>query len=689
MLLGLGLVIASMIPAALDVTVDGTHEGVQVEASFASGEHVVRVDDFLLWLDESHPWVLERVTKNDRVVMLVEHGQPVAAVLALDWGHGQLPVPALNPLEKLNNLKTLRGISVHEAHPSFASVLSRLSGDRLCVSISSSTKLQRLPRIPPRTPCLTLTPNGVAAGVADLKALTRLRYATISTDLDAAWLGPAVEVLELYSSSNLRALAQLKALRVLSLHLGDFDGTGSYATLERLELTSLHSANLTHLVAPKLTELKVSATPLAELPPQLPALTTLSTMSTSLTPHVLSQFQAANPKVTVFTGWLGNLLPKLSGITRARVRPGGLCHLSDDDEATTLLEVTEAKALHDLVGSISIDEAKSDGICLCCGGPTIEFYRGETKVTELSLQHGAALRSRAWPADGELANDALVRWLAAHGVNEPLEEMKHTQRRAALALALQQRYAQLLPAKVLAVFEQILPPKREQVVELLKSVEPDLEARAVLGLRLLAARVGPWNSEGLVDRGASDLLETLPPSVLAKAMASSEPAVLDGATRFLFGRQQIDLVTTEALAAVLPPLARRALANPSADNRWATLVLLASAPCEATTLVLRELASGALVPLTDQALEENDADWAVFRPDPLIEALEKKLAAIDAGQVNVRESLSTKAIAAVLLAGRHDLGSAAVVAAVAKRATGLDAMLLQGAQRWAADAGAP
>jgi hypothetical protein len=82
-----------------------------------------------------------------------------------------------------------------------------------------------------------LTPNGVSGGASNLKAFDQVRYVNASVELDAAWLGPKVEVLALSHVRNARALSKLKGLRVLFLTGGDFDATGTYAALENLEVT--------------------------------------------------------------------------------------------------------------------------------------------------------------------------------------------------------------------------------------------------------------------------------------------------------------------------------------------------------------------------------------------------------------------------------------------------------------------
>jgi hypothetical protein len=61
--------------------------------------------------------------------------------------------------------------------------------------------------------------------------------------------------------------------------------------------------------------------------------------------------------------------------------------------------------------------------CMCCGEPSIEFYRGERLVLTLGFHHGQSLRwVGGWPGDGALITDSarfLVKWLADHEVEGP------------------------------------------------------------------------------------------------------------------------------------------------------------------------------------------------------------------------------------------------------------------------------
>jgi hypothetical protein len=94
-----------------------------------------------------------------------------------------------------------------------------------------------------------------------------------------------------------------------------------------------------------------------------------------------------------------------------------------------LLEVRDAELIADLVRHIEIDEDNSGFHCMCCGSPTLEFYRGRKLVVSLGYHHGESVRwlDGQWPGDGLLEEDSktfLMDWLAERGVSGPKDEYK-------------------------------------------------------------------------------------------------------------------------------------------------------------------------------------------------------------------------------------------------------------------------
>jgi hypothetical protein len=119
------------------------------------------------------------------------------------------------------------------------------------------------------------------------------------------------------------------------------------------------------------------------------------------------------------------LAKALVGVDRIRVRSGGTCH-RDIASERTLFEEADPAQVAEVVRLIRIDTAKSGFHCMCCGNPSIEFYRGDELIVTLGYHHGRSVRWReGWRGDGLMTADgaaALNAWLASHGVKSEHDE---------------------------------------------------------------------------------------------------------------------------------------------------------------------------------------------------------------------------------------------------------------------------
>lgn len=99
---------------------------------------------------------------------------------------------------------------------------------------------------------------------------------------------------------------------------------------------------------------------------------------------------------------------------RLRLRSGGTCHREIAQEQT-LYETTDQKEIDLFVGSLSTFASEEQGECMCCGYPTLEFYRGGRLSATIGIQHGQALRWQGWSGDRELTTQSaryLQSWLS-------------------------------------------------------------------------------------------------------------------------------------------------------------------------------------------------------------------------------------------------------------------------------------
>jgi hypothetical protein len=106
--------------------------------------------------------------------------------------------------------------------------------------------------------------------------------------------------------------------------------------------------------------------------------------------------------------WETPLKKTLIEADRIRIRTGGTCHRQVALERT-LLEVTDARKVREVIRMIRIDEMHSGPQCECCGSPSIEFYHGQKLILTLGCHHGRSLRwSGGWPGDARLTSESIA-----------------------------------------------------------------------------------------------------------------------------------------------------------------------------------------------------------------------------------------------------------------------------------------
>jgi hypothetical protein len=121
---------------------------------------------------------------------------------------------------------------------------------------------------------------------------------------------------------------------------------------------------------------------------------------------------------------LARLLDATADADTLVVRDGGLCHrdLASERVLVTVRDPAEVRALTRL---IELDDVR--GLhCLCCGRPTLEFFRAGELVAAVTIHHGLSLRSLLWGSDNAFLTPASARaftdHLAALGVPGPRNE---------------------------------------------------------------------------------------------------------------------------------------------------------------------------------------------------------------------------------------------------------------------------
>ena len=116
---------------------------------------------------------------------------------------------------------------------------------------------------------------------------------------------------------------------------------------------------------------------------------------------------------------------------------GFTCH-HDYNETNILFVVTNKVEIEAVRNNIRFPEETQIDMCLCCGWPRIEWYKGNKKLALTSVQHGAGIRWRGFSqyrllgfqvgyGDAGLTKESqawLKEWLESHGIKGKAEEQE-------------------------------------------------------------------------------------------------------------------------------------------------------------------------------------------------------------------------------------------------------------------------
>jgi len=210
--------------------------------------------------------------------------------------------------------------------------------------------------------------------------------------------------------------------------------------------------------------------------------------------------------------WTAPLHKAVRGATRLRVRTGGTCHRNPEKEKT-LLDLRETDEIAEVIANITIDPNENGFHCMCCGGPTLEFYRGDELLAMLGYHHGLSLRwpNGNWAGDGlltESARDFLISWLEEHGVSGPKEEYEYGLRIQKQAAVSQKRWLAAMPTSLKPFWESMSGglASSEEMNETLSKQFPDPQQRILTLLQWYGSGRGPWSGFPAYESFAAELL---------------------------------------------------------------------------------------------------------------------------------------------------------------------------------------
>lgn len=562
--------------------------------------------------------------------------RPLAVSIDTDYkGDQKILIDPLTPMAK--ELKAgLRGVVISEELKDPAATLAGIDWSHAVLEVDQSFKGKN-------KDTLADLPEGLRYFTVSLSVTPSLKdFSSIKKASGMVWLnlgsGVELEGAALAGMSKLRnlsaagadlagtkALGGLTDLRYLDLSYVDgVEDLGFAATLGELreiELTRTAVSDLRPLGGLKhLEKIDADRTAVKELPEQadMPALKRLSLLSAPVAEAKVEAFRKQVPHCEVASSWHASLLVALKDVDRLRVRTGGTCH-RDVESEQTLFEIADVAEIRREVESWRVNDEKSGFHCMCCGEPSLEFYKNGKLVTTLGFHHGRSLRwPEGWPGDAlltEVASDAICAMLARHGVAGPQKEREEGKLREAASHRLWSSYSKLVADEI---FDQWRKASEEDgdFYAVAEKAWPDAQERAGRLFSLYGALPDRrWRLSAGVDEAFRDKLlgkVDVKDAVALVGRDDLQPELLQGLCRWaFFGKEGGDFL--KALdAAALRKLGAWSLTHPVDENREETLYTLAGKGADpvAKELMLAFLA-GKLEPRPRAAGDDAEPDGSV------------------------------------------------------------------------------
>ena len=104
---------------------------------------------------------------------------------------------------------------------------------------------------------------------------------------------------------------------------------------------------------------------------------------------------------------------------RVVIRDGGFGCCTKPERDPVLLELKDPNEIAELREIFKFKDLGSNSICMCCGHPGIDWWKGDELLARTAVQHLTALRWKRFHGDAELtpeAADALTAWFSARNI---------------------------------------------------------------------------------------------------------------------------------------------------------------------------------------------------------------------------------------------------------------------------------
>jgi hypothetical protein len=259
--------------------------------------------------------------------------------------------------------------------------------------------------------------------------------------------------------------------------------------------------------------------------------------------------------------------------------------VSEVDDGTLMLDVSDPQLLRDLIARLRIAEPTDPFHCMCFGDENITFEGQSGVLATITLHHGYSIRwDEAWGSDAALTDPMqLLSWLATQGLEAPLRGFEDDQRsaqeskrqrllwEAAAPTALHPQLPELI-ARFGNPFSLFGDPEAanrvlDQAAETIESTYNEDEAATDL-LTWYGSGRGPWSGYPGYEDLPLRLLLRLPTDAIVRSLETDliDARRLEGAAR-LFASREFRQAREADLTALPTDLRQRLLAHVRSTGR--------------------------------------------------------------------------------------------------------------------------
>ncbi|TDU81067.1 hypothetical protein EI77_00369 [Prosthecobacter fusiformis] len=233
-------------------------------------------------------------------------------------------------------------------------------------------------------------------------------------------------------------------------------------------------------------------------------------------------------------------------------------------EERKLYESRERKDLDALSSALVVIKPDEWFHCMCLGSPTINLYKDEELIGQISNHHGQSVRCSLWSSDAVIADvENWLKWFDDRKLDGPRKEVEENRARQDQHERDWRKWVAAIPKGLEPVWEdsfsQFLVVDTKPLINALKVSIPKKEDQILALLKWFGCGAGPWSGFPSYESVAEELLLTYQVDEIVSAIEVRKliPEQVEGAAR-LFGGWDFSRKHPKGLAEV-PDVIKRTL----------------------------------------------------------------------------------------------------------------------------------